>query len=52
MAEEILKQEIAALQRQVQSLNAQLQASKLKEKKGREKIDVMSAEVVDSNPYR
>jgi hypothetical protein len=43
-----LWKQIEELQKQVQSLTAQLQ----KKNVVRQKIDVMSSEVVDSNPYR
>jgi cell division protein FtsB len=43
---------IESLKEQVAALSDELDASKKKEKKTRAKIDVMSSEVVDSNPYR
>lgn len=46
---ELLKQ-IEDLKQQVQDLNDQL--NKSKGRVVRKKIDVMSSEVVDSNPYR
>ena len=47
----LLKQ-IEELKLQVQTLNAQLQVKEKDKKNARQKIDVMSSEVVDSNPYR
>ena len=47
-----LLKRIEELQLQVQTLNAQLQVKEKDKKNPRKKIDVMSSEVVDSNPYR
>jgi len=52
MAENALRTEIAGLQRQVEELREQLQQQQRATNKGRSKIEVMSGEVVDSNPYR
>jgi hypothetical protein len=43
---------IAELKEQIRKYEAQLEQEKLKNAKQREKITKMSAEVVDSNPYR
>ena len=43
---------IAELKEQIRKYELQLEQEKLKNAKQREKITTMSAEVVDSNPYR
>ena len=42
----------AELKEQIRKYELQLEQEKLKNAKQREKITTMSAEVVDSNPYR
>lgn len=43
---------VAELKEQIRKYELQLEQEKLKNAKQREKITTMSAEVVDSNPYR
>ena len=43
---------ISELKEQIRKYELQLEQEKLKNAKQREKITKMSAEVVDSNPYR
>ena len=47
-----MEDEVDRLRQQVARLEEQLEAAKASKKKAREKITGMSAEVVDSNPYR
>ena len=47
-----MEEEVHRLRQQVERLEEQLEAVKASKKKAREKITGMSAEVVDSNPYR
>jgi hypothetical protein len=52
MASQQLQSRIKELEEQVDQLKSQLQLRELQNVKKREKIANMSAEVVDSNPYR
>ena len=50
--DEITMDEVQALKDRVCQLESELEEMKKKNAGGREKISKMSAEVVDSNPYR